>query len=248
MSERRFTRVGGHRVHSLHAGQGPPVVLLHGLCGSHRWWRYTVPALSPSFRVHIPDLVGFGRTSTVWPHPSLDEMAELVGEWITGLGEGPVALVGHSMGGQVAIHLASAEDPPLRRLVLTAAAGVPRPVSLAQLPRMLAQVVPPRRWGAPAFLPTIAADVLRTGPRTTLAATRRILTDDVRPLLPRIGVPTLLLWGELDPLVPVADGRVMRDAIPGARLVVLSGAAHNPMADRPNAFNHHLIAFLREEP
>ncbi|HUH13208.1 MAG TPA: alpha/beta hydrolase [Longimicrobiales bacterium] len=247
MSERRFTRVGGHRVHSLHAGGGAPVVLLHGLCGSHRWWRYTLPALTPHFRVHVPELVGFGRTTAARPHPSLAEMARVVTEWIAGLEEGPVALVGHSMGGQVAIHLAVREDPPLRRLVLTAAAGVPRPLSLAQLPRMLAQVVPPRRWGSPAFLPTIAADVLRTGPRTTLAATHRILTDDVRPLLPSVRVPTLLLWGELDPLVPVADGRVMRDAIPDARLVVLSGAAHNPMADRPSAFNHHLIAFLREE-
>lgn len=244
MSERRFTRVGEHRIHSLHAGSGPPVVLLHGLGGSHRWWRYTLPALATRFSVHVPELVGFGRTAAARPQPTIEEMADVVLAWIGESGLASTALVGHSMGGQIAIHLVARDENPVTRLALVAPAGVPRRRAVSELARLLAEVVPPRRWGTPAFLPTIAADVVRTGPRVVLAAARRLLDDDVRPLLPTIRIPTLLLWGDLDPLVPLAQGREMLAAIPDARLVVLEGAAHVPMADRPEAFNRHLLEFL----
>lgn len=243
MSERRFTRVGEHRIHSLHAGAGPPVVLLHGLCGSSRWWRYTLPALTPHFSVHVPELVGFGRTISAGPQPSIPDMAGILVEWLEIMEVDTPGLVGHSMGGQIAIHMAAGESDP-RRLVLVAPAGIPRPRTPTELARLLSEVVPPRRWGAPAFLPTIAADVLRTGPRLVMRAARRLLDDDVRPLLSTIRAPTLLLWGDLDPLVPVAQGEEMARAIPDARLVVLEGAAHVPMADRPEAFNRHLLGFL----
>src|SRR5690606_33719393 len=100
---------------------------------------------------------------------------------------------------------------------------------LREAARMVAGALPPRRWGAPTFVPTIAADALRAGPRALMLATRHLLSDDVTKLLPRITCPSLVVWGELDPLVPLAHGRRMAALIPGARFVVLRDAAHNPM-------------------
>jgi pimeloyl-ACP methyl ester carboxylesterase len=148
------------------------------------------------------------------------------------------------MGGQIAIHLTAAEPTRVRRLVLAAATGIPRRLALTEAARFLAGALPPRVWGTPAFHFTVAADALRAGPRTLLHAATDMLTDDVRPLLPRVPNETLLVWGELDPLIPVEHGEAMARAMPNARLVVLADAAHNAMADRPTDFNRLVMDFL----
>lgn len=244
MPRRRYTQVDGNRVHSVHAGSGPAVVLLHGLAGSSRWWRYTVPALAGDFGVHVPELVGFGGSRPAGTVPGIAGMAELVVRWLDAIGIERPHLVGHSMGGQISIHVAAKWPDRVARLVLVSAAGIPRRRALPEVARFLAELVPPRSWGRPSFLPTIARDALRAGPFTLLRSGYHILADDVRPLLPRIRTPTLVVWGRRDPLTPIAHAWVMADAIPGARLEVIPDAAHNPMADRPRRFNVALRGFL----
>ncbi len=243
--ERRYTEVEGSRFHSVSAGAGPPVVLLHGLAGSYRWWRYTLPALADRFSVHAPELIGFGssRSFRTVPLP-ISRAAELLVGWMDRLGLDRPHLVGHSMGGQVSIHLAAGWPERVDRLVLVSAAGIPRTRPLSEVTRLVAELVPPRSWGRVGFLPVIARDALRAGPLTILRASYHILSDDVRPLLPRIRNPTLLVWGRLDPLTPLSHAWIMADGIPGARLVVIPDASHNPMVDRPRRFNEIVQAFL----
>jgi pimeloyl-ACP methyl ester carboxylesterase len=241
--ELRRTRVGDFLIHSEHIGDGPCVVLLHGLSGSRRWWRFTAPTLAARFRVHVPELVGFGGSRHPQRIPDMKEMAAVVAEWMRRVGADESVLVGHSMGGQVALHVAAEQLMP-QRLVLVDASGMPRSWTLVDAARMLAGILPPRSWGSPAFVPTIAVDALLAGPRALLRATRNLLADDVRPLLPDIDCPTLLIWGALDPLVPLAHAEALARGIRDARLVVLRDAAHNPMADRPAEFNRVLIDFL----
>ena len=243
MNRRQLIRLDGHRVYSEHFGAGAPVVLLHGLSGSQRWWRYTVPALAREYAVHVLDLVGFGASRRPPRQPSIAEMAALVAAWAGRLGIERPHLVGHSMGGQIALHLA-AGDHPLRSLVLVDAAGLPRAYTLREVARFVADALPPRAWGTPRFLPTIALDALRAGPRALLRAGLHVLADDVSPLLSRISVPTLVVWGEYDPLIPLEHGRRLADAIRDARFVVIAGAAHNVMCDRPAEFNRVLLDFL----
>jgi pimeloyl-ACP methyl ester carboxylesterase len=243
--ESRQTRIGDFLIHSEHSGDGPPVVLLHGLSGSRRWWRFTAPALARRYRVHVPELVGFGGSRSPPRQPGIGEMAAVVAEWLEQLGAGGAHVVGHSMGGQIALHLAVERNMP-QRLVLVSASGLPRPLTLSDAARLVAGALPLRNWGAPSFMPTIAADAVRAGPLALLQATRFLLQDDVRPLLNRVTCRTLLIWGALDPLVPVPHGEAMSRAIPDSRLVVLEDAAHNPMADRPAEFNRVLLDFLDE--
>ncbi len=245
MSGRNVTRIGQFRVYSEHQGAGEPIVLLHGLSGSHRWWRYTVPVLAREHSVHVVDLVGFGRSRRAPRQPSIAEMALLIREWLDALGIARPHLLGHSMGGQIAIHIAAAQHP-LRSLVLVDAAGLPRNYTLREMGRFLASALPPRAWGVPHFLPTIALDALRAGPRALMRASLHVLTDDVTPMLERITIPSLVVWGELDPLIPVEHGRRMADAIPGARFVVIHDAAHNVMCDRPSEFNDVVLDFLAD--
>lgn len=240
----RFTAVRSYRIHSMQVGTGEPVVLLHGLSGSLRWWRYTIPALAETYEVHVPELVGFGRSRPGLRQFSIKELAEIVAEWMSAAGLARVRLIGHSMGGQISVHLATSAPQQLQRLVLADASGIPRPIAAGEATRLLAGLIPPRAWGAPLFLPRIALDALRSGPRTLLQAARGLLADDIRPLLPRVATPTLVIWGARDPLTPLAHGQAIAQAIPQARLIVLERAAHNVMVDRPAEFNQAVQSFF----
>jgi pimeloyl-ACP methyl ester carboxylesterase len=243
----RTARVEQHDLAWTRTGSGPPVVLLHGLCGSLRWWSANIPALAKEFRVLALDLPGFGRSRRTGRIPSVPEMARLVAEWMAGADATPAHVVGHSMGGHVAIHLAARYPERVSRLVLTDAAGLFRPLAPGPLARWVYGMSWPRGWGAPRFLPVIWRDALRAGPLTAVRALHGILSDDVSALLPRIHAPTLVVWGARDPLIPVENAARLREGIPGARLHVVPGAYHNPMVDRADEFNQVVGAFLRGE-
>jgi pimeloyl-ACP methyl ester carboxylesterase len=242
----RVTAVGEHSVHWLEFGRGPEcLALVHGLSGSTRWWSRNVQALSRRYRLLVPDVIGFGRSRAAGAIPAVPELAAVLAGWMSEAADGaPMHVVGHSMGGQLAIHVAARHPERIRRLVLVDAAGLPRPLNPRFLMRFAYDVLPPRRWGDPRFLPVIVGDALTAGPRVLLRALLHVLRDDVRPLLPRISAPTLVVWGARDALVPHAHGEQMRRAIPDARLLVLPGACHNPMVDRPEAFNRAVLSFL----
>src|SRR4051812_48341436 len=126
---RRDTRIGTVRIHSVHAGSGDPVVLLHGLSGSHNWWRYTIPALAQDYEVHVPELVGFGRSRGDRSQPDIETMSSLMAEWLETIGVQNPHMVGHSMGGQTAIHMVVG-GVHARTLTLASASGLPRDVGV----------------------------------------------------------------------------------------------------------------------
>jgi pimeloyl-ACP methyl ester carboxylesterase len=242
----RITRIGGYEIHSVEFGSGAEdLVLVHGLSGSSRWWERNIPGLAERYRVFIPDLIGFGRSPRPRGRlPGIGELADVLGEWIRRVGPPEAHVIGHSMGGQLAIHLAATHPEQVKSLVLVDAAGIPRPVTPRTVVRFAREIAPVWRWGDLSFVPVIFSDAWTAGPRTLLQAIGHILNDDVRPLLPRIQAPTLVLWGEKDNWVPLAHGEEMYEKIPGARFEILRRAAHNPMVDRPFAFNRVVLDFL----
>ena len=243
------TRMGDHEVHCLEYGSGEEaLLLLHGLSGSSRWWARNVTGLASKYRLLVPDLIGFGRSRAGAALPPIDQAALQLAEWIGTMELEKLTVVGHSMGGQLAIHLAASPGAPLQRLVLVDSAGIPRNFSFGALVRFAAEVGPLWRWGDPRFLPIIAGDAMTAGPRVLIRAIWNIVRDDVRPLLQRISVPTLIIWGERDTLVPLQDAWAFRNQIPDCRLAILKGAGHNPMVDRPSDFNRLLERFLDGEP
>jgi pimeloyl-ACP methyl ester carboxylesterase len=248
-SRRSMVEVGSYRIYTVEFGKvgAEPLILLHGLSGSSRWWKRNVLAFAEEFRVVVPDLIGFGRTRIRGPFPGFSRIAEVLAEWMDTLGLCPADVVGHSMGGQISVHLAARFPERVNRLVLVDATGIPRPLTPRAVLRFATEVAPPTRWGDPAFVPVIVGDALYAGVRTIVRALAHLLRDDVRPLLSRITAPTLVVWGERDSLVPLAHAEELRRAIPGAKLVILRRAAHNPMVDRPEEFNRVVRDFLEGE-
>src|SRR3954447_2837242 len=189
----------------------PPLLFVHGLAGSPRWWRDVDPA---GRAVHHAE---FRRVDALAP-------------------EVPVIVVGHSLGGLLAAQLAADRPELVRALVLVAPVGVPRPLA-----GYVTGLVSALRMAPRPLLRTVAADALRWGvpalARGAWAATRMPFTGTV-------AAPTLLVWGERDPLVPLPLTEAWLRTIPGARLEVIPRAGHVPMLESPSVFNETLHHFL----
>lgn len=237
--ETRRAIVGGRAVGWRVEGSGAPVVFVHGLGGSWRWWRRVVPAFAERFEVHLVDLPRFRALSRFRP----GDAADWLDRWLDGAGLERPALVGHSLGGLLAAQLAMRRPGRLSRLVLSDPAGIPTGWSLPREALALASTV----WTvAPSFLPVLVADAVRWGPESLVRGALYSVGVDLRVDLGAIEVPTLVLWGERDRLVPTRLAETWRDAIPGARLELIDGAGHVPMWERPSAFAGAVLRFLEE--
>ena len=221
-------------------GSGPPLILLHGLSGSGRWWGRNVPAFAANFRTYTVDLPGFGQSHRIrWSR--LDGTADQLADWMTAEGVPRAHVAGHSLGGAVAARLASRHPDRVDRLVLVAAAIRPQ----GTWPRGRAvDVVPTLRGGSQGFASMLVRDLLRCHPWSFVTAMVDALQTDWTSHLTRITSPTLVVWGERDALTPLTLGHVIAGTIAGAELFVLPNAGHNPMWERPEAFNAEVMRFL----
>jgi pimeloyl-ACP methyl ester carboxylesterase len=227
------------------AGSGTPVALIHGLSGSSRWWSRNIDALASRHLVAAVDLVGFGRNSRFFGTPVVlppfSEVTALLARWLETFGE-PVHLAGHSMGGQIAIRLAAERPDLVRSLMLVDATGMPFHLD----PRPHIRPLPKPPYGGPGILRVLVPDFLRAGPSSVAVAGTRVMRGDMRERMHALRVPTLLVWGENDPLVPLPFGQAMQQEIEGSRLVVIPRAAHVAMWDAPDEFNRLALEFFDE--
>lgn len=234
-----------YSLYEKRTGAGTPVVLLHGLSGSSRWWSRNVDALAERHLVAAVDLIGFGRNRRFSGLPLLlptfAEVTAVLARWLETFGE-PVHLVGHSMGGQIAIELAAERPDLVRSLVLVNAAGMPFRFD----PRPHVRAVPKPPYGGPGIARVLVPDFFRAGPSSVAVASARVVRADMRERMHSLQMPALLVWGENDPLVPLVYGEAMQREIAGSRLVVIPRAAHVAMWDAPAEFNRAVLSFLDE--
>lgn len=238
--ERRWAKIGPATIAYEVAGSGPPVVLVHGLSGSSRWWRRNIGALTPHRRVYVVDLIGFGASRAQLPF-ALAEAAGYLTRWLDQLELERISLVGHSMGGMIAAELAADAPERVDRLVLVDPAALPLD---ARRLRHALSLLRELRYLSPSFLPVLIADALRAGPLTLWRAATALMLADLRPKLALIRAPTLVIWGEHDALVPVAFAQQLAQYLRYEELVVIKGAGHVPMWDRPQEFNRVLLEFF----
>ena len=222
------------------AGDGPDLVLIHGLAGSSDWWRHNQPALTGAFRVTTVDLPGFGGS-----HPEarliLDEVPAQVAGLMDKMGIAKAHVMGHSMGGLVAGALASDHPQRVDRLVLVDAGFLAFDPKLRSRLTGLFRTMP---WTSPSLMPILLRDMLRSGPVRMMAATGELLRKDWRDKLPAITAPTLVIWGEHDRVCDLRIGQQISAIVPGARLIVIAGAGHNPMWEKPDDFDREVLTFL----
>lgn len=255
------------------AGEGPPLILLHGLGGSLFTWRHIVAALARGHRVIALDLKGFGHSDKPFDdHYSAVDQAALVSAFIRKRGLRGVALVGHSFGGVVALRTArdfSGEPGVIRRLVVMdtpalqqdlsdgdwffSVPGLPYVAMAVTTPElmtrmMLRLVSAPGRVVPEADVRGYAAPFYDIGSRHAFIATGQSIVDTNGPKMGlayrKIAQPTLVVWCRRDRIVPLATGRRLAHVLPNARLAVLNKCNHLPQDEVPGALLSTLLPFL----
>jgi pimeloyl-ACP methyl ester carboxylesterase len=264
LEERLYERRGA-RIRTFEGGEGPPLLLVHGFGGAA--WNFTELApLLPGRRLIIPDLPGHGGSSPL-PAPTLTGFADLLAELL----DKPVDVLGHSMGGVVALRLAERHPSLVRRLVLAAAAGISSSTRLAELTIALTGMIQPgriagRRVGLVArsrrlrrlvfegfevanadLLTERAVHGFLRGPTMhtdALGAGLAIAGDDPRQDLDRVGCPVLILWGARDRQVPLGDGFEYARRL-GAPLRVIADCGHLLIGERPDVCARAVLEFTQ---
>jgi pimeloyl-ACP methyl ester carboxylesterase len=270
-------RLHGHTVCYRTAGNsGPLVLLIHGITGHGAAWDPVTARLAREHRVLVPDLLGHGTSAKPRGDYSLGAFAAGLRDLMVALGEPRATVVGHSLGGGIAMQFSYQFPTRVERLVLVSSGGLGREVNLL----LRAAALP----GAEHVLPAIAAPwVVSAGTAVARGLDRiglRVGTDlagmgdgfsslrtreareafvaTVRAVIDTRGqrvnatdrlylaaeVPTQLIWGERDPMIPVAHGRAAHAAMPGSRLEVFENAGHFPFQDDPERFANVLADFI----
>jgi pimeloyl-ACP methyl ester carboxylesterase len=231
--KQRAVELDGERVRYRVTGSGEPLVLVHGLGGSWRWWSPLFGPLSPRRRLHmvdLPSLRRFGRPK---------QLGEWLGRWLDAAELERVDVAGHSLGGLAAAELAAGQPQRIRRLVLVSPAGIPCNRRIVGRAGPLAGAL----YDIRDSLPMVALDALRAGPLSLAHGIALASSRDLRQELPGVRAPVLLVWGEGDYLVPHRLADEWQRALPASSLVLLS-CGHVPMLEAPGELARSMLAFL----
>jgi pimeloyl-ACP methyl ester carboxylesterase len=268
----------GHRVSYRQAGSGPVVVLIHGITGSSDTWLDTIEELSEHHTVVAPDMLGHGESAKPRGDYSLGAYASGIRDLLAALGHDRASVVGHSLGGGVAMQMAYQFPERVERLALVSSGGLGREVNILLRASVLpgSEIVLPLLTARPLMeLTNAVASVvgslgLRPGAdmeemwrgfsslrdveaRAAFIHTLRGIIDPggqrvsaTDRLYLAAEMPSLIVWGERDPVIPFRHGLRANEAMPGSRLVSFPKAGHFPHRDNPRRFTRALLDFLEE--
>src|SRR5919106_6012351 len=275
MSTLSEIEIHGHRVCFRLRGQGPLIVLIHGITGRSDQWEPVIEHLAAEHTVLAPDLLGHGESAKPRGDYSLGAYASAVRDTMVALGRDRATIVGHSLGGGIAMQFAYQFPERCERLVLVSSGGLGREVHLllraAALPGadyVLPALTSPHLLGLGRGLGGLLKRV-RLAPGGDLevlargfasldnAGSRQAFLHTVRAVIEPSGqrvsahdrlalaalMPTLIVWGENDSIIPAAHGAAAHEAMPGSRLEVFPGAGHLPHDADPDRFAAVLTDF-----
>jgi pimeloyl-ACP methyl ester carboxylesterase len=268
--EERSLELEDVRLRYFVGGEGPPLVLVHGLGGAAANWIEVVRALAPRFRMLVPDLPGHARSRPLVGATTLDTYADRLARLVEHEGLERAAFAGHSLGALVALRLAVARPKRVGALVLVGAAGIRSATREAERWLNVAAFIRPGRlyarqreriarrkvlryavfgyWGAsdPLALSDDAVQGFLANlgrHRDTKTARRALVRDDPRLDLERVQCPTLVIWGARDHQVPIDDAFEYARRL-GAPLRVIADCGHLLIGERPGACADAISVFL----
>ncbi|MDA0169521.1 alpha/beta fold hydrolase [Solirubrobacter taibaiensis] len=264
----RSIELHGQSVSYHQRGSGPTLVLVHGITSSAMTWERVIAELAEHYTVIAPDLLGHGTSAKPRGDYSLGAYASGIRDLLVALGHERATLLGHSLGGGIALQFAYQFPERLERLVLVSSGGLGREVHF-----MLRAATLP---GADYVLPVLSSPPLRGGVTATVKA---LATVGIRPSADGVGIgqgfaslgavdarraflhtarsiiepsgqrvsatdrlylaawlPTLIVWGARDRMIPVAHAYAAAKAMPASRLEVFPSAGHFPFNDEPEQF------------
>lgn len=276
MAVREVIEIHGQPVTYHSMGSGPPLLLVHGITSSSRTWKSIMPRLAKNHTVIAPDLLGHGRSAKPQGDYSLGAYASGMRDLLVALDIPKATVVGHSLGGGIAMQFCYQFPNRVSRLVLVDTGGIGREVN----PVLRAAALPGAEFVLPLlFTPTLHdaaakvrnfvagfgihgnADVEGVAEgfaSLTKADSRRAFVNTVRSVIDPNGqrvsaadrlyltsdIPSMIVWGDKDKIIPVAHADLAHELMPGSRLEIFPGAGHFPFNDDPDRFINVLEDFI----
>lgn len=256
--------VFGQTIHYWDVGSGPVVVLVHGLGSRKEDWMSVVEPLSKNYRLLIPDQIGFGHSDKPLLDYSVQTYVDFLNEFLRDLKVEKASFVGESLGGWIcglyAVEISrGAHLVPIEKLILVDAAGLRQekpipdlnPSSLAAMRALMQAVYFDTSWLDDNTLRKIFADKLATHDAYTVRSflsNPALGAERLDDKLANIKVPTLVLWGKQDSLLPIASGERYAAGIAGARFVSFDKCGHIPAVEQTAAFLTAVSSFLGGVP
>ena len=258
--------VGGLTIAFERVGHGPALVLLHGGLSDRREWRAQLDGLADAFTVFAWDAPGCGGSDEPPATFRMDDYARVLAQFVEAIGAKAPTVLGLSWGSTLALELYRLRPDIPRALILAAAyagwaGSLPPDVITERLEDALRDLALPPEDVALRFLPTLFTERASTAMREEAMQVMRearpsgvrpmvfaMAEADLRPVLPTIQVPTLLLYGEEDERSPLTVAEEMHDAIPTSTLVVLPEVGHQSNIETPERFNAAVRSFVADLP
>ena len=264
MVEENYIQVDGYKIRYLKSGNSKgTLVLVHGLGASAERWDKVIPAFSKDYRVIVPDLIGFGLSEKPMVDYTPEFFSEFLGKFLDAIGIESANVIGSSLGGQISAEYASTSPKTITKLILVSPAGVMKQSTPALDAYIMAALYPNEQSAKNAFEMMEASgdeidEKIVQGfiermqlPNAKLAFMSTILglknSDVITKKLPSIQVPTLVIWGSDDPVIPIQYAQEFVSGIEGCKFYRMDGCGHTPYVQDPKTFASVVMDFLQNK-
>ncbi len=222
----------------------PTVVLVHGLSVSSGYMMPTAVRLAPYYHVYLPDLPGFGR-SPKSPHIlNVTELSDALADCMQTLKLPPATFLGNSMGCQVIVNLALRYPHLIKKAILVSPTMDPNALTIHQEAGRLLRDTPREPLH---FLPVLLREYALAGIPRTIRTLQYAFEDPMEEHLPHVHIPTLVVRGSRDPIVPQHWAEKVNSLLPNSQLVVVEGAGHAVNFNSPDKLVHIVQMFLQND-
>lgn len=259
--EEKFVTIDANKIRYLEVGESSKnVVLVHGLGASAERWEYVIPYLSKKYHIVAPDLIGFGYSDK----PSVDYTPELftkfLFDFLNSIGLRKVSLVGSSLGGQIVAQFAGTQDKSIEKIVIVSPSGFMNH-STPTLDAYIMAALYPNQDAVRTAFQMMAAPNKQIDDRIVESFVQRMLlpnakmafmstvlglrnSADMGKKLENISVPTLIIWGKHDSLIPIKYSKEFTSSIKNCKFVTMEECGHTPYVEEPEKFSKLVLDFL----
>lgn len=255
----KFVKIDENKIRYLDTGSGDSLVLVHGLGASAERWEYVIPLFKKRYRVIVPDLIGFGYSDKPMVDYTQEFFSDFLGKFLQEIQIERPIMIGSSLGGQVIAEYAS-NNNSIKKLILTSPSGTTKTSTPALDAYIMAALYPNENSAKNAFemmsIPDqeIAPEII-TGfiermklPNAKMAFMSTLLglrnAKKITTKLKSITAPTMIIWGALDPVIPIKHADSFVAAIKDCRFFRMDGCGHTPYVDDPESFARVAMEFL----
>jgi 2-hydroxy-6-oxonona-2,4-dienedioate hydrolase len=261
MVEEKFLQIDGHKIRYLESGTSKnTLVLIHGLGASAERWTHVIPIFADNFRVVVPDLIGFGHSDKPTADYTLDFFSEFLEKFFAATEIKRPNIIGSSLGGQISAEYASSHSQDIEKLILVSPSGMMKQSTPALDAYIMAALYPNEISAKNAFELMEGSgkqveDQIVDGfiermrlPNAKLAFMSTVLglknSVSITSKLQSIAVPTLIVWGNNDPVIPIIHADDFVSAIQDCRFYGMDGCGHTPYVQDPQTFVSKALEFL----